>query len=113
MPRTNFHNENLKNIQGDIPSEGFLKKHETYYFFEIRPGQEQKFNERLPELVKSKLLSSIEDVHDQRAKIIKAKEEAQKKGESAPVQDVVNALIAFSMKGLEKVGDLTYIFCVR
>lgn len=105
MPRTNFNNERLDNLQGDLPSDGFMKRHETYYFFTIRPGDETKFNESLVVLAKSNLLSSVVTSRESRKEVIDAKQIAHGKGEQAPEKDMVNALIAFSMKGLQKVSN--------
>ena len=87
----NFRN----NVQGDLFSRGFPKIHETYYFFSIIAGKEKEFTQKLAVLGKSGQISNLTKVLADWKKIDSRPQGA--------IIDVSNALIAFSMKGLEKI----------
>ena len=117
------------NIQGDTFSRGFPKFDETFYFFEItdaKAGQKQ-FHELLPEMAKkdSNMISTLEKVLADWKEVdddkVKRKAAADKRADDlrAAGQTVIeeanpdfrknslpksNALIAFSMAGLNKVS---------
>lgn len=84
----------LANLQGDLFSRGFPKYHETYYFFNIVKGQEKAFSEALATLGKSGEISSLEKVLEEWRKI-------DGKDSRDVIFHIANALIAFSMPGLD------------
>jgi hypothetical protein len=89
---------NPKEVQGDLFSRGFPKLHETYHFFTIVDDKTVGFCKKLVELAKSGHISSIAKVLDDWKDIQQAKEKDRN-----AVIDKSNALIAFSMKGLDQV----------
>jgi hypothetical protein len=105
--------DQLRNIQGDIWSKGFPKYYETYYLFSI--VQATSFPECLKKLVAQKppLISTLEMVRDDQNSIVNKKlvHEAAKKANtsletsSPPKSTIVNALIAFTSKGLKAVSN--------
>jgi hypothetical protein len=105
----------LDNIQGDIWSKGFPKYYETYYFFSIKtppPNEKNLFSQCLKNLATQspRLISTLRMVREDHNRIsTRRKEEAIK--QSIPEKRVVlpeipmsNALIAFTIKGLQAVN---------
>ena len=92
--------DNIKErLQGDLFSRGFPKINEVYYFFSIALDQEKAFTKALATLGRSDQISSLTKVLADWDKV-----DAAGKDVLVPLS---NALIAFSMKGLEKVSTLT------
>jgi hypothetical protein len=107
----------LKDVQGDVWSKGFPKYFETYYFFTIKDGKQNALqfshnlrklaNSRTNEKIPRQLISSIQDVQQDWAEILKlkarvdvAKAKGQPMAEVDAIYPVANALIAFTYKGL-------------
>lgn len=109
--------DQLKNIQGDIWSRGFPKYYETYYFFSIINAK--IFSPCLNDLATHvpSLISTLYDVQEHRSEISQRKaravDEAKAKGLSKenivlPTLPIINALIAFTYKGLKAVSFPIY-----
>jgi len=116
----------LSNAQGDLYSRGFPKRFETYHFFSIVEGKENRkaFSQSMRKLITEKvseegsktLISTLKDVKEDHARIRKFKENQNGvKAERNPVTEdddddgllaVANALIAFTYSGLAAVGPL-------
>lgn len=96
----------LENVQGDIFSRGFSKRNETYYFFTIDNGKD--FVKALKQLIPDHI-SSLATVIDQWTRkdgideVAKWNRTPANAKNPKPDVEVKNALIALSMKGLEKV----------
>src|ERR1700746_1955136 len=92
---------NIHNVQGDVWSKGFPKSNETYYFFTIAEGKEKSFSKCLKKLATKmgdrSLISTLAMAQTDQGR----KADARDAGTLAPLS---NALIAFTMKGLDAVG---------
>lgn len=93
----------LANVQGDILFDGLPKRNESFFLFTIADNQVQAFCRSLPTL--AGLLADSRHTQEIRAKIKKFKEE--NKGKDADTIPTVGACVAFTRRGLDKVG----IFC--
>ena len=101
---------NLDNIQGDVFSRGFPKMNETYYFFSITEGKENGFTKALSRLATSGHISTLTNAISQWGLIdqLKADQKGQVNTDSPKdILPVANALIAFTMSGLDRVGNET------
>ena len=96
-------------VQGDLFSRGFPKSKEVYYFFHIKSGQEKAFCQKVKILVSgeekhissiNKVLEDWKQVDAARAKNRTIEDPAKKEWVST-----VNALIAFSKPGLDRVSN--------
>ena len=96
----------LDNVQGDLFNRGFPKFNESYYFFSIAQGEEKNFCKALKTLVseKDKYISSLTKALADWAVV----DEAAKKNREDPSHKefipISNALIAFTKRGLDRVG---------
>ncbi|KAI9775231.1 MAG: hypothetical protein M1839_001349 [Geoglossum umbratile] len=80
------------NMQGDLFSRGFPKYNESYYFFSISKDQATEFTKKLAVLVKNEEISTLEKVLADWGLI---------ESHKSTIFPLSNALIAFSMAGLE------------
>ena len=108
----------LNNVQGDIlygphhPTiirlrltlhrAGLPKKTETYFFFRVGDAQVQEFRRQLGKLVP--LITTTAQVVDDRATIAQHKRDAAARNVKPELLPLSGVNIAFSHKGLEKVG---------
>ncbi|KAJ9618693.1 hypothetical protein H2203_008897 [Taxawa tesnikishii (nom. ined.)] len=90
----------LKNIQGDI-LEGLAKKQETFLFFRISDHVDA-FRTQLASFVP--LITSVNGAKKLHQNIKDAKKEAAKAGKEPPLLEMSGINIAFSQKGLNKLG---------
>ncbi|KAK1750992.1 Dyp-type peroxidase [Echria macrotheca] len=100
----------LNNIQGDIWSKGFPKHNETYYLFKIETGRAADFARNLRKMVDEdqalKLISNLSMVKGDQERITKEKKEAAQEGREPKKLPMINALIAFTYKGLQIVSTM-------
>ncbi|KAK4696204.1 hypothetical protein P7C71_g1673, partial [Lecanoromycetidae sp. Uapishka_2] len=96
------------NLQGDLFNRGFPKYNEVYYFFSIVQGKEKEFSKALKTLVseKDKYISSLTKALADWARVDAAVKRNHTIVPPAKKEFVAtsNALIAFSKRGLDKVG---------
>lgn len=119
------------NIQGDTFSRGFPKFDETFYFFNITTNKVngKQFHQLLPDVVnhqmvsdlkkKKKAISTLQMVLDDWEDIKADKNEKESKAKKTGVPldpdfranplSKSNALIAFSMTGLDKVSAVVIV----
>ena len=100
---------NLEDLQGDLFNRGFPKYHEVYYFFNIHVSKEFAQNVKTLVAGEDKHISSLKKVLQDWEKVDTAavKNRANRAaGNNAPSEIVptVNALIAFSKRGLDQVS---------
>ena len=99
----------LDDVQGDLFSRGFPKFNEVYYFFHIVSGKEKEFSQKLKLLVSGgeNQISSINKVLEDWKQIDAARDKNRTVEDPAKKEWVkkVNALIAFSKPGLDRVSD--------
>lgn len=96
-------------VQGDLFSRGFPKFNEVYYFFNIKSGKEKEFSQKVKVLVsgEEKHISSINKVLEDWKKVDAAAAKNRTTNDPAKKEWVptVNALIAFSKPGLDRVRN--------
>ena len=90
----------LGDVQGDILF-GFPKKVQNFVFFEIDDGQVEAARTQLAQLIP--LVTTTNHVLEHRQKIADAKSQTPA-GQSPPLIKMSGVNIAFSAKGLKKVG---------
>ena len=99
---------NLDDLQGDLFSRGFPKFNEVYYFFHIVTGKEKEFSQKVKNLVsgEDKHISSLKKVLEDWKGVDAAAVKNRTISDPAKKEIVptLNALIAFSKSGLDKVG---------
>lgn len=95
--------EDLKNVQGDILLGGLNKEVETFWFFTIADGQENKFCQNL-RAVANQEISHTQHTLDTRRDIRDLK--AKKGNSKAAPLPTIGANISFSFTGLQKVSIL-------
>ena len=101
----------LNDLQGDLFNRGFPKFHEVYYFFHILSGKEKEFSQKLKNLVsgEDKHISSLKKVLDDWKSVDAAAKKnrenrAAHKNAELEIVPTLNALIAFSKSGLDRVS---------
>jgi hypothetical protein len=98
----------LENIQGDVWSKGFPKYNETYYFFGIdeTKAANGEFSKALAGLFSHSppLISYLQKVKDDWDKINAEKKDAENKKREVEKLPMKNALIAFTITGLQIVS---------
>lgn len=100
---------NIDDIQGDLFNRGFPKFNEVYYFFHINTNKEKDFSRNVKKLVtgEDKHISSLRKVLDDWKGVDAAAQHNRKIDDPAKKEIVptLNALIAFSKAGLDKVSS--------
>lgn len=100
---------NCDDVQGDLFSRGFPKFNEVYYFFHIKSGKEKEFSQKVKMLVsgEEKHISSINKVLEDWKQVDATAAKNRTIDDPAKKERVstLNALIAFSKPGLDRVSD--------
>ena len=99
---------NLDDLQGDLFNRGFPKFHEVYYFFHILSGKEKEFCQKVKNLVsgEDKHISSLKKVLKDWERVDETvrKNRAESNAANRKIEPTLNALIAFSKSGLDRVS---------
>ena len=99
---------NLDDLQGDLFNRGFPKFHEVYYFFHILSGKEKEFCQKVKNLVsgEDKHISSLKKVLKDWERVDETvrKNRAESDATKRKIEPTLNALIAFSKSGLDRVS---------
>ena len=83
---------------------------ETYYFFSITKGKENGFTKALNKLTTSGHFSTLTNVISQWGLIDQLKADQKVQGNTDSPKEILpvaNALIAFTMEGLDRVSNVT------
>ena len=99
---------NLDDLQGDLFNRGFPKFNEVYYFFHIASGKEKEFSQKVKNLVsgEDKHISSLKKVLEDWKGVDAAavKNHATEDPAKKEIVPTLNALIAFTKSGLDRVS---------